>query len=69
MNLSTTLAAIGVLIAIALFSGWRGARPWDPRRGPRLMPWRPIMVAAATGALIFTVHLVNLLGVTTGRPV
>ncbi|WP_304165376.1 hypothetical protein [Phenylobacterium aquaticum] len=68
MSLSTTLAVIAVLTAIALFSGWRGARPWDPRRGPRLMPWRLIMVTAATGGMIFLVHLVNLLGVTTGRP-
>jgi len=67
MSLPTTLAVLAVLLAIALFSGWRGARPWDPRRGPRLIPWRPIMVAAATGALIFAAHLVNLLGVTTGR--
>jgi hypothetical protein len=67
MSLPTTLAVLGVLLTIALFSGWRGARPWDPRRGPRLIPWRPIMVAAATGALIFAAHLVNLLGVTTGR--
>ena len=67
MSLITTLAVVGVLAAIALFSGWRGARPWDPRGGPRLVPWRLIMVSAATGALIFLVHLVNLLGVTTGR--
>lgn len=32
-----------------------------------MIPWRMLMVAAATGVLIFLVHLVNLLGVTTGR--
>lgn len=40
--------------AVAAFAGWRGARPPDPFRGPRLVPWRAIMVfmaAAAVGLL------------------
>lgn len=67
MTVPVTLALIGGLIAIALFCGWRGARPPDLMRGPRMIPWRLLMVSASTGALIFLVHLVNLLGVTTGR--
>lgn len=67
MTVPVTLALIAVLIAIALFCGWRGARPPDLMRGPRMIPWRLLMVSASTGALIFLVHLVNLLGVTTGR--
>jgi hypothetical protein len=31
-----------------------------------MIPWRPIMVASAVALLLFLVHLVNLLGVTTG---
>jgi hypothetical protein len=31
------------------------------------MPWRLIMVTAAAGVLIMLVHLVNLLGLTTGQ--
>ena len=42
-------------------------RPPDLQRGPRMIPWRLLMVSASTGVLIFVVHLVNLLGVTTGR--
>jgi hypothetical protein len=67
MTVPVTLALIGALIAIALFCGWRGARPPDLMRGPRMIPWRLLMVSASTGALMFLVHLVNLLGVTTGR--
>ena len=51
----------------AVFAGWRGARPPDFRKGPRMIPWRPLMAAAATASLIFLVHLVNLMGVTTGQ--
>ena len=36
----------------ALFCGWRGARPADPNKGVRLMPWRPLMVAFFVGCLV-----------------
>lgn len=67
MTLPATLAVLAALAAIALFCGWRGARPPDLIRGPRMVPWRLLMVSASAGVLIFLVHLVNLLGVTTGR--
>ena len=67
MTLPITLGVIVALAALAAFCGWRGAQPPDLIRGPRLVPWRLIMVSAAAGVLVFTVHLVNLLGFTTGR--
>ncbi|WP_091734848.1 hypothetical protein [Phenylobacterium immobile] len=68
MSLALTLALIGLFLAIALFAGWRGARPPNPHKGPRLMPWRFIMMLSTALAIFVVVHLVNLLGVTTGRP-
>ncbi|HKR88113.1 MAG TPA: hypothetical protein VJS38_08040 [Phenylobacterium sp.] len=67
MGLTLTLELAAAFLALALFAGWRGARPPDPRRGPRLVPWRFPMTLAACGALILAVHVVNLLGVSTGR--
>ncbi|WP_411287833.1 hypothetical protein [Phenylobacterium sp.] len=67
MGMSVTLSAIAALLALAVFAGWRGARPPNPYKGPRLMPWRFIMLLASACALIVVVHLVNLMGVTTGR--
>ena len=67
MSLIPTLALIAALAAVAVFAGWRGARPPDLRRGPRLAPWRFIMLLAAAALLVMIVHLVNLMGVTTGR--
>lgn len=69
MDVPTTLAALVGSLALTVFAGWRGARPPDFRRGPRMMPWRPLMAAAATAVLLLLVHLVNLFGVTTGPPV
>lgn len=68
MSLTLTLALAGVFLALALFAGWRGARPPNPHKGPRLAPWRFIMLLSAAGLLVMIVHLVNLMGVTTGRP-
>jgi hypothetical protein len=67
MNLWLTLALGAAFLAIALAAGWLGARPPNPHRGPRLMPWRFIMLLAAAALLAMIVHLVNLAGVTTGH--
>ena len=63
MDMTLTLALIGATLALAIFAGWRGARPWDPRRGVRMIPWRLIMLLAGTGIFILLVHLGTLLGV------
>jgi hypothetical protein len=67
MDLPTTLAAFLACLAVAAVCGWRGARPPDLRRGPRLFPYRLVMTFAGAGALVFLVHLVNLAGLTTGN--
>lgn len=67
MDLRTTLAIAVGLAAFGLFAAWRGARPFDPRKGPRMIPWRFLMLLAAAGVVLMVVHLVNLMGVTTGR--
>ncbi|MEW5687059.1 MAG: hypothetical protein AB1942_19230 [Pseudomonadota bacterium] len=38
--------------ALAVFAGWRGARPPNPLKGPRLVPWRLIMVTSAAAAIL-----------------
>ncbi len=66
MDLPLTLAIGCGLLALAVFAGWRGARPPNPHKGPRLMPWRFLMLLAAAGLLAMLVHAVNLLGLSTG---
>lgn len=67
MTLNVTLSLFAACVAVAVFAGWRGARPLDFAKGPRMIPWRFIMLLATAAALPFLVHLVNLLGVRTGR--
>ena len=57
------LAFAGGLFALA---SHRAARPADPLK-PRLVPWRPIILASGFAALLAIVHLINLAGIQTGR--
>ena len=67
MEMIATLAALAVCLAVAGGCGWMGARAPDPSRGPRMVPWRFLMILAACAGFLCVVHLVNLLGITTGR--
>lgn len=63
-------ATLGVILGAAgfcAFAGWRGARAPDLTRGPRLIPWRLLMVLAAAVAMLGIVHAANMLGIETGR--
>jgi hypothetical protein len=68
MDLLTTLIAIAVFLGLAVFCGWRGARPPNLLKGPRMAPWRPMMMACAVITLLLAAHLLNLLGFQTGDP-
>ena len=66
MSLTVTLAAASLALALAILCGWLGARPPDPKRGPRLVPWRMLMLIAAAAVLALLVHAANLLRVKDG---
>ena len=56
----TLSAVIGALV-LAVFCGWRGAKKSNPIKGPRLIPWRALMLLFTTAALLSAVHYVDLL--------
>jgi len=62
MALTPTLILLALALAATVFAGWRGARPPDPRRGPRMIPWRFLMILAAALALLLLIHLSTLFG-------
>ncbi|MGE7198906.1 hypothetical protein [Brevundimonas sp. LPMIX5] len=65
MDATLTLILLIASLAVVVFAGWRGARPTDITRGPRMMPWRFIMLLAA--ALVFFL-LIHLMAELSGRP-
>ncbi|GAD57828.1 MULTISPECIES: hypothetical protein [Brevundimonas] len=40
MSTPATLIILALVLGLTIFSGWRGARPPDLMRGPRMIPWR-----------------------------
>ena len=62
-----TLAIAAFAALAALLFGWLGARKPDPMRGPRLAPYRFLMLLFAAVVLMMLVHLANLAGLHTGR--
>jgi hypothetical protein len=67
LDLIPTLAFMAVLGAVSVFAGFMGARP-PSHKGPRLMPWRMIMLFSATAVIVLLVHLLTLLGLKQDRP-
>ena len=62
MDKTSTLALLAASVAFAVFAGWRGARPSEPSRGVRMIPWRFLMMLAAALAFFLLVHLAVLYG-------
>jgi len=62
MELSATLAVTTAFVGLTVLAGWRGSRPPDLLKGPRMIPWRLIMVTSAAVVLVLLVHLASLLG-------
>lgn len=62
MDLTTTLILLTAFVAIMVFCGWRGARAPDPFKGPRMIPWRFLMIGAAAVAMLLLIHLATLFG-------
>lgn len=67
MDLTLTIIASAAFLILTVFCGWRGARPINVLKGPRMIPWRPLMMVCVVALMLMLVHLFNLLGVQTGN--
>ncbi|HEX8471507.1 MAG TPA: hypothetical protein VF633_10370 [Brevundimonas sp.] len=64
MPLSLTLIFLAIGVVVTLFAGWRGARPTDLMKGPRMIPWRFLMLLSGAVSFLLVVHLAALFGLT-----
>ena len=62
VSLSLTLILLAVCLAVTLFAGWRGALPPDLMKGPRMAPWRFMMLMFGAVSFLLAVHLAALFG-------
>lgn len=68
LTLPVTLALIAACLSLAVFAGWRGAKPWDPHKGVRMTPWRLIMVLSGAAVFLLVIHVGGLLGFVPDQP-
>lgn len=62
MELTITLGVLAIAVALTVFAGWRGSRPPDLLRGPRMVPWRFVMMLSGALALFSVLHLMTIAG-------
>jgi hypothetical protein len=69
MDWTATIIALALCFGIAVACGWLGARPPNPAKGPRLVPYRFLMLLAGAGVLLLLIHVRSLAGLgPEGRP-
>ena len=62
MDLPIVIAVGVACLLAAVFCGWRGARPADPMRGVRMVPYRALMLLFAAVAVIMMIWAANMAG-------
>ena len=67
MGWTPTLAALAISLALAVLCGWLGAQPPDLIKGPRLIPYRFLMLLAAVAVVLLLVHIRDLAGLGHGQ--
>jgi hypothetical protein len=67
MDWSATLIGLAVMVGLGLLCGWLGARPPNLSKGPRLIPYRFLMLLAGAGVMVLLAHLGTLSGLNANR--
>lgn len=62
MELPMTVGLAVVVLVLAIFCGWRGAQPPNPNKGPRMIPYRAIMLLSAAVIVVLIVRIADQLG-------
>ena len=63
MSLQSTILVLALAVVAAAFCGWRGARKWTVVEGPRMVPWRFLMLLAFALALVMARQVLELSGI------
>lgn len=67
MGWTPTLILAGAAFVMAVFCAWRGARAPDLVKGPRMIPWRFLMLMSGAGLALLLTHMAGLIGLVQAR--
>jgi len=62
MEWPPTLVALATTVSLCALFGWLGARPPNPAKGPRLIPYRFLMLLTGAGIVLLLIHVKELAG-------
>jgi hypothetical protein len=65
MDWTITLSLTALFVVLTALCAWRGAQPPNLAKGPRLVPWRMLMLFAAFGVIVLAAHILSLAGIIT----
>jgi len=60
MSLTLTLILLAATVGLTVFAGWRGAQLPNVVKGPRMVPWRFVMLMGGAFAFLLLLHLATL---------
>lgn len=60
MSLNLTLILLVIAVGLTVFAGWRGAQLPNVAKGPRMVPWRFVMLLGGVLVFLLLVHLAAL---------
>jgi len=60
MSLTLTLILMAITTPLIFYAGWRGAQLPNVSKGPRMIPWRFVMLISAALDVLLLVHLARL---------
>jgi len=63
----STLVALAIASALTVLFGWLGARPPNFAKGPRLIPYRMLMLLTGVCVIFLLIHIKELAGLSTVR--
>lgn len=67
MSMMLTLLLMGLTASLFVLCAWCSGRPWNPLKGPRMIPWTLIALLMAVCFLILLAHFFSFYGIETGQ--
>ncbi|MEC9250469.1 MAG: hypothetical protein VX501_07455 [Pseudomonadota bacterium] len=67
LGLTPTLILLALGVGVFLLARWQSSRPAQPEKGPRMIAWTPVAIAAAVLVLFMLASLAAHMGINLER--
>jgi predicted MFS family arabinose efflux permease len=67
LGITPTLILLALGVGVFLLARWQSSRPAQPEKGPRMIAWTPVAIAAAVLVLFMLASLAAHMGINLER--